>query len=80
MRIVPALDKLKHVSSGLISRAKSMPIQQLAFQCREEALTQRIVIGVPGGFHRRPHSGLTPPFAESQRRILTSLVRVVDHT
>ena len=79
MRIVPTLDELKDSSSGLVSGPESVPIQELAFQCGEETLTQGVVIGIADRSHRRPHAGLTAAFSEGQRSILASPVRVVDH-
>ncbi len=42
----------------------------------EEALVQRVAVAVP---HRRPHAGLSAPFAEVDRRVLRPMVAGLDH-
>ncbi len=53
--------------------------QQFRFERAEERLTHRVVIAVACGAHRRLHARFTAAPPEGDRRILASLVRVMDH-
>jgi len=44
-------------------RAEAMPIEELALERREEALTQRVVVRVADAAHGGPDSGLGAAFA-----------------
>ena len=46
MRIVPALDELKHLAAGLALRPEGPPLDQLALERGEETLRQGVIIGV----------------------------------
>jgi hypothetical protein len=52
-RIVETLDELEDVNARLGLRLEATPIEQLAFECGEEALRHCVVIGVSD----RPHRG-----------------------
>jgi len=67
MRIVPALDEVEdgHPGPGPVSEA--VLLEELAFEGGEEALAERIVVGVAAGAHRRTHPGMLAPQAPSPR-------------
>ena len=79
VRVVPPLEEFEHRPTGLVPRTEVMTVQQLAFQRGEEALAQGIVVAVSGRSHRRPDTGFPTTLAEGDRRVLGSLVGVVDH-
>ncbi len=79
MRVVPTFDELEHRPARFVARTKGIAIQQFALQCGKEALTQGVVIAIPGRAHGRPHPGLSAPLPEGQRGVLAALVGVVDH-
>jgi hypothetical protein len=54
VRIVPALDEVEEGPAGLGRGPKALSVEQFAFQGREEALAQGIVVGVTDRAHRRP--------------------------
>ena len=80
MRIVPALNELKHCSSSFFSRAKSATIQQLAFKSCKETLAERVVVAISNRSHRRPDACFPTTFSESKRCVLTALIRVVNYS
>lgn len=57
-RIVPAFDELddRHASLGL--GLELAPVEQFAFEHREEALTHRVVICIADRSNGRTHTGL----------------------
>src|SRR3954451_18051038 len=77
-RIVPSLDVAEDRHSGLGLRGEPASCQQLAFQCGEEALAHGVVVGVTDRPHGWAHTRLPTAAAERQRRILTTLIAVVD--
>src|SRR5205085_2589061 len=77
-RIVPSLDVAEDRHSGLGLRGEPAACQQLAFQCGEEALAHGVVVGVTDRPHGWAHTRLPTAAAERQRRILTTLIAVVD--
>ena len=78
MRIVPALDELKHCPASLGRRAECAAVQQLALERGEETLAQGVVIAITDRTHGWAHTGVATAFPEGKRRVLTPLVRVVD--
>ena len=74
VRIVPALDELKDSELCLGMRAKGGPIDQLTFECREEALTHRIVEAIAD----RVNAGLLAASLDRDRCVLSTLVRMMD--
>src|SRR5438132_13537214 len=77
-RIVPSLDVAEDRHSGLGLRGEPAACQQLAFQCGEEALAHGVVVGVTDRPHGWAHTRLPTAAAERQRRILTTMIAVVD--
>ena len=68
----------KHRRPRIGRGAQRRPIEELALKRGEEALAQRVVIAVSDRSHRGPYAGVATPLAEGERRILTSLIRVMD--
>ena len=66
-------------SRGLGVRRPPRAGEQLALERREEALDQRVVETVADRTHRQLHAPLLTVGAEGQRRVLATLVGVVDH-
>jgi hypothetical protein len=56
--VIPALDELEHGACRLLAGAEMMTVQELAFECGEEALAKGILIGVADGTQRRAHTCL----------------------
>ena len=63
MRIVPALDELKHRAASFDRRVECAAVKQLTFQRGEETLAQRVVasssrrdwVAITDGTHGRAH-------------------------
>ena len=74
-RIVPAFDELEagHASLGL--GAEFPPVEQFAFERREEALAHGVVIRVADRSHRRPDASLLAAETERHGRVLGGLNR-----
>src|SRR5690348_17568965 len=66
-------------ASRLALRLEPAALEQFAFEGREEALAQGVVIGIADRTHRGSHTGLTTAVAELDRGVLRTLVGVVDH-
>src|SRR5260370_10977740 len=77
-RIVPAFDEVEDGEAGVRLIAEALPIEQLALEGCEEALTEGVVVGVAHAAHRGPDAGLLTPDAEGDRRVLAALVRVMN--
>jgi hypothetical protein len=54
-------------------------VEELTLERREEALAHRVVVRVADRSHRRTHARLAAPKSERGRRVLASLIGVVDH-
>jgi len=78
MRVVPALDELKHRGLRLCFGAKPETLKQLALQRREEALAHRVVIAIPDRAHRRPHPSGFAARSKSHRGVLRPLIGVMN--
>ena len=78
MRIVPALDELKHRAASFDRRVECAAVEQLTFQRGEETLAQRVVVAITDGTHGRAHAGVATALPEGERGVLTPLIRVVD--
>ena len=78
MRVVPALQKLKHGCLCLGFGAKGEALEQLALERRKEALAHRVVITVTHGTHRRFHPGRFTTRSEGHRGVLRSLIGMVN--
>ncbi len=63
-RIVPALDELEDRHSGLGLGLELAPVEQLAFERREEALAHRIVISITDRSRGWPDAGFLASQAE----------------
>ncbi len=78
-RVVPALDEVENREAGLGRRAEPVPVEQLALERREEALAERVVVGVAHAPHRGPSAGLPTAATEGEGGVLAALVRVMNH-
>ena len=79
MRIVPAFDVAGDGEPGLDVRGKAVLGEQPDFQRRGETLRHGVGVCIPTGSHRGPDAERLTALPEGQRRVLTPLVRVVDH-
>jgi hypothetical protein len=79
MWVVPAFDELEHRDARFGLGLERHAVGQLAFQGREEALAQGVVIRVTDRAHRRPNSGLPAASAEGNRGVLAALVGMMNH-
>ena len=68
--VVEALDELEDRHARLGVAAKAAPIQQLALQGREEALAQRVVVGIAHRAGRGSHASLLAARPERDRGVL----------
>ena len=78
-RVVPPLDEVEERHPRLRLRGKSAPVEQFAFERREEALAHRIVKAIADATERRTDAGLAAPGAEAQRRVLPGFNRSSQH-
>jgi len=79
MRVVPALDELKHGQAGFSMIPEPAPIQELAFERGKEALGHGVVIAVAHRTHLRDDPDLPAALTKRQRRVRRAMVRVIDH-
>jgi len=79
MGVVPALDELEEGHLGLGVRLEPTPVEELAFKRGEETLAPGVVVRISAGAHGRAHVSFPTALPESDRRVLTPLVRVVDN-
>src|SRR5579862_2075387 len=56
-----------------------MPLEQLAFERGEEALTHRVVVRIAHAAHRWSHTHVPAPLPERDRRVLAALIGMVNH-
>src|SRR5213593_1048818 len=77
-RVVPALDEVEDGEACLGRCREPLPIEQLALERREEALAERVVVGIADRAHRGPGVGLTTAEPEGDRRVLAALIRVMN--
>jgi len=78
-RVVPASDEVEHGEACLGRCREPLPVEQLALERGEEALTQGVVVGVAHAAHRRPDAGLATPATEGKRRVLGGFMRSSQH-
>src|SRR5215467_12240302 len=76
--IVEALDEIEDREAAFGLRAEATTIQKLALQGGEEALAHGVVECVADGAHGGSDAGALAPKAEGDRRVLATVVRVVD--
>ena len=74
MRVVPSLDEVEDGHSGLGLVLEAVLFEELALEGGEEALGERVVVGVPDG----ADGGTRPGMLASEGSVLTPLVRVQD--
>ena len=77
--IVPPFDVFEKGSFCVVERAEAVAVQQLAFDGCEETLAQGVVKAVADGSHGGTDTGLLAAQAKGQRRLLRSLVGMMDH-
>src|SRR5262245_1642650 len=80
MRIVPAFYELKDFTASFVLSAKSSSIYQFTFERGEETFTHRIVIAITNRSCRRSHAGLSTSLSEGDRGVLSSLIRMMNHS
>jgi hypothetical protein len=70
MRVVPALDEVEdgHLGLGLV--AEAVAVEELTLERGEEALAERVVVGVADGVHGWAHPGTLAPQAEGNGGVL----------
>ena len=78
-RIVESLNEVKHGQSCFLASPKYDTINQFALQRGEKTLTHRIIETVTHCTHLGPYAGLFAPIPERNRRVLRSLVGMMDH-
>ncbi len=79
LAIIKHLDKLKHLTPGLVASLERAVMHQLVFQRAEEALRDHIIVAVPAPIHAGDHAMLGQHLPIGRRRILAVLIRVMDH-
>jgi len=77
-RVVPAFDPAEDSQTRLGLALEAAPVEQLAFETREEALGHGVVVGVSDRAHRRTHAHLPAAVAEGDAGVLAALIAVMD--
>jgi len=77
-RIVPALDVVKQRPAGRGRGREPLAVEQFAFQRREEALAEGIVVGVSDRPHRGPHTEGQTTLPVGDGGVLTAVIRMMD--
>src|SRR6266487_3135731 len=77
--IVPTFDEVEEGEARVGLGAEAFAIEQLALERREEALTHGVVVGVAHTAHRRANAGLAAAPAEGERRVLATVIRMMNH-
>src|SRR5260370_25969935 len=70
VRVVTALDEVEDGHPGLGLGGEAAPVQQLALEGGEEALTEGVVIGVAHAAHGRADTGLATAEPKGERGVL----------
>jgi len=76
--VIPSFDEAEDGVPGFLPRRKHRAIDELAFEGGKKALAHRVVIAVADRSHRWAHSCVFATLTKGQRRILRSLVGMVD--
>ena len=76
--VVPGFEEREDGHARFAMGVKRTPLQQLAFECGEQALGHRIVVAVARRASRRHHPSLPAPFAEGERGVLRPLDGMMD--
>ena len=79
VRIIPALDKAENGQAGLGLGREAPPGQEFALERREETFGHRIVETIADRPVRGPHAEFTAALPEGQRRILATLIAMMNH-
>ena len=79
MRIVPPLDVVEDYHTGDRVDVEAAAIDELALEGCEEAFTHGVIIAVTGRAHRGPYTGFPTATPEGYRRVLASLVGVMNN-
>src|SRR5215210_2781914 len=79
MRVVEAFNEVEDRVVRLVVIPERQSVDQLALESGEKTLAHGVVVAVADRTHRRADAGLATPPAELDRRVLTALVRVMDH-
>ena len=77
--VVPAFDEVEDGEPRLDLRPEALAIEELALERCEEALAERVVVGIADAAHRRPDAGLGTALAERDRRVLIKFNRSSQH-
>src|SRR5574341_15130 len=77
-RVVETLNEIDDRSASLVVRAERRTIDQLTLERRKEALTHCIVEAVANRSHGRPNACFPASRAELDRRVLTTLVGMMN--
>jgi hypothetical protein len=72
-RVVPALDEFEDGQAGLDPGLEAAAVEEFALEGGEEALAERVVVGVADRSHRRAHTHLPTPQAKRNPRVLAAL-------
>jgi hypothetical protein len=78
MRVVPAFDEIENGKRSLALRCEVVFGKQLAFERCVEALAHRVIVTIADRSHRRRNAGFSAALSKGDRRVLRSLVRMVD--
>src|SRR5271170_7193548 len=76
--IVEALDEVEDRECSFALIREAMLDEQLALERCVEALAPRVVVAVADRTHRRSHAGFAAALAECDRRVLATLIGVMD--
>src|SRR5712692_5157605 len=79
MGVVPAFDELEDRHAGLALGFEAAAVEQFAFERGEETLAHCVIEAIADGAHRGPHARLAATLAEGERRVLATLVRMMNH-
>ena len=78
MRIVPALDEVEDRKRCFALRIESVLYEKLALESSVKALAHCIIVAVADGTHGHRDAGLTASFSKSDRRVLRSVIGMMD--
>ena len=77
--VVPAFNESEDLPASNRVRIEAGAIDELTFERCKEALTHRVVVAVADRTHRWSDAFVEAAFPESDRRVLASLVGVMDN-
>src|SRR6266540_5031879 len=79
MRVVEAFNEVEDRIASFVVIPERRSVNQFALQRGEKALAHGVVIAVSDRTHRWPNAGLATSLAELNRRVLTTLIGVMNH-